>query len=182
MGCDGGIDGSAAIKAIIVNLVSLLFLAEYCALVRGCDQDALRNLNSSWNFTADCKVPAMIVGMSVTDVNSTWAMYYAVFYAVMAVVSFIGCMMIMCQRDGWAKAYAFVLIVLFAGISVGDYWVIGAIWSKAGSTNQNLDMRNYAGFKVAATWFLQLFMYMNAAWDAFDTSDEKKVDVSTLTR
>merc|ERR1719189_2481437 len=109
-----------------------------------------------------------MAGMSITDGDSTWAMYYAAVYSLMACVSFLGCGMIICKADGCAKFYALLLLICFGLITIGDYWVIGALVSEANSqaavTN---DMRNYEGFMRATTWFLQLALYLNAAYDAW---------------
>lgn len=174
----GGVDGSAAIKAFMVTLISLLFLAEYCGLLRICNKNNLNSItHPDWNQLQDCRVPAYEVGMSVTTEKSTWALYYAIAYSCMTCISFLGCSMILCRSDGFAKFYAICLVLLTAMITVGDYWVIIAIINFAKDNNVNTDSRNFAGFKVAATWFLQLNLYLAAAYDAWDTSDERKVDV-----
>jgi len=90
--------------------------------------------------------------------------------------------MILCKSDGFAKFYAIILLALMACITVGDYWVIGAVIAAAKNSGVSNDVRNYTGFRICATWFLQLGLYLNAAWDAWDTDDEKKVNMGDVAR
>jgi len=171
----GGIDGSAAVKAFMVTLISLMFLAEYCALIRVC--------NDTNVGMADCRVPAYYANLTYSDEKSTWALWFAIIYAIMACISFAGCSMIVCRSDGFAKFYAIVLVVCMGGLTIGEYWVIGGIVSAASNNNDtSADARNYEGFKVAVTWFLQLNLYLLAAYDAWDTDDERKVDIGDIAK
>jgi len=120
--------------------------------------------------------------MSYDDTNSTWAMWFACIYAIMACVSFLGCALIMCKSDSFAKFYALTLIVCTGFLTVGEYWVIGGLVNSASDADSSVDGRNYEGFKVAVVWFLQLNLYLLAAYDAWDTSDESKIDVADMAR
>merc|ERR1711879_344644 len=163
----GGIDGSAMVKAFMVCLISLSFLAQYCALLRMCDKAGTE--------LKDCRVPAGFAGVGLENEDSTWAMMYACVYAIISCISLMGCFMIACGHSGagCAKVYAFLLVVATAALTGMDFWVVSAIVKSADDNSAvNDDARNYEGFRVSTGWFLELMVYLNAAYDAWDRDDE----------
>jgi len=170
----GGIDLSAAAKAVIVCIISLCFLAQHCALLRVCD-DASVALN-------ECTVPSYPVGLNSDDDGSTWSLAYAIVYSTISGLSFLGCAVIMCKADGCARLYAIGLIVCMGILTLFDYWVLIAIYTTGKDNERNDDIINYETFKVATIWFMQLSIYLNAAADAWFTNDEEQVDKNVLTR
>lgn len=174
----GGIDGSAAAKACVVCIVSLCFLAQYCALLRICESGAY-GLTVSMG---ECKVPCVAVGMSIDVDGAAWALGYAIVYSTICGFSFLGCAVIMCKADGWAKAYALGLVICMGILTLFDYWNLIAIYSNGKDNGFDDDIINYETFKIATVWFMELALYLNAAADAWFTNDEEMVDKSVLTR
>jgi len=179
----GGIDGSAAFKAFIVSIVSLCFLATYCALLRACDSGA----NPYWNDGAsvdvnECRVPNIAIGMSTTDDSSTWAMAYACVYSVICGLSFLGCSVIMCRADGCAKMYALGLVLCMAVLTLFDYWVLISTHNVGTDNGFDTDVVNFQTFKIATMWFMELAIYLNAAADAWITQDENQIDKDVFSR
>lgn len=185
----GGIDCSAAIKAMGVSVISMCFLAQYCALLTACDNGVFpygsyNSDTSTWGSVdmAECRVPNYVVSMFTDDASSTWAMGYAIVYSVISCISFLGCAVIMCKADGCAKVYALGLFVCLGVLTLFDYWVLIAIHNTGEDNNIDADVINYQTFKVATMWFMEVAIYMNAAMDAFSTSDEEQVDKDVFTR
>ena len=111
----GGVDGSAALKAFAVTIISTCFLAQYCALLNICLDDDV-SLGS-------CKVPDYAIAMPTTAGRSTLALGYAIIYSLITIVSFFGCFTILGRNDSCAKFYAFHFLFLwvFLHCSIGGY-------------------------------------------------------------
>jgi len=185
----GGIDLSAAIKAFMVTIISLCFMAQYCALMRSCDEGVLPYGSYNSNTTSytsvdigECRVPSSDVGLTTSDDGSAWAMGFAIVYAAICGISFLGCAMIMCKADGCAKVYALGLVTCMGVLTLFDYWYLIAIHNTGNDNGINSDVINYNTFKVATSWFMELAIYLNAAADAWITNDEEQVDKDVLTR
>jgi len=184
----GGIDLSAAFKAIIVSIISLCFLAQYCALMRACDNGAspygVINDDGTWGSVdiAECKVATIPVGMTTTNGSSTWAMAYAIIYSIICGLSFLGCAMIMCKADGCAKIYALGLVACTGALTLFDYWVLIATHNVGNDNGIDTDVINIQTFKIATIWFMELAIYLNAAADAWFTDDENQIDKDVLSR
>jgi len=181
----GGIDLSAAFKAVIVSIISLCFLAQYCALMRACDNGAVPYGGADGTGSVDiaeCRVATIEVGMTTSDDSSTWAMAYAVVYSVICGLSFLGCAMIMCKADACARVYALGLIVCTGLLTLFDYWVLIATHNVGTDNNYDIDVVNIQTFKIATIWFMELAIYLNAAYDAWNTDDENQIDKDILSR
>jgi len=180
----GGIDASAAAKALIVCIVSLCFLAQYCALLRACVNGDYPFFNSDGNEVelGDCRVPDMVVGMYTYNDSSTWALAYAIIYSVMSGLSFLGCAMITCKADGCAKIYALGLVICMGVLTLFDYWVLIATHNKGNDNGVPSDSINYQTFQIATRWFMELAIYLNAAADAWITNDEEQIDKDVFAR
>jgi len=177
----GGIDLTAASKAFIVTLVSLCFLAQYCALLQACKNGVYPYGNGGLGDEPvdmqDCRVPITDVGMNTTNGKSTWAMAYACVYSIVSCLSFLGCAMIICKANAYAKLYAVGLLLSMGVITVFDYLVINAAHEV--DTLIDPDVVNYQLSKIVTVWFMQLAIYLNTAADAWSTSNEKQIVVAT---
>jgi len=184
----GGIDLSAACKAVIVSIISLCFLAQYCALMRACDNGDYPYGTFADDGTygsvdiGECRVATTEVGMTTSDTSSTWAMAYAVVYSTISGLSFVGCAMIMSKADGCAKVYALGLVVCTVLLTLFDYWVLIATHNKGNDNGVATDVINCETFKIATMWFMELAIYLNAASDAWITDDEDQIDKDVLSR
>jgi len=185
----GGVDGSAAFKAFIVCIVSLCYLAQYCALMRACDNGVYPYGDydfdtATWGSVdiGECRVPNSAVLMRTTNGGSAWAMAYACVYCAMSALSFIGCAMIMSKADGCAKMYAIGLVLCMGVLTLFDYWVLIATHNVGNDNGINTDVINFQTFKIVTQWFMQLAIYLNAAADAWITDDEEQIDKDVFTR
>jgi len=170
----GGIDLSAAAKAVVVCIISLCLLAQQCALLRICDTASV-DLNK-------CTVPSGYVGLTYDDDGSTWSLAFAIVYTTICGLSFLGCAVIMCKADGCAKLYAAGLVVCVGLLTLFDYWVLIAIYTTGKDNDRDDDVINYETFQVAIIWFMQFYIYLNAAADAWFTDDEEQIDKDVLSR
>jgi len=177
-----GIDLIAASKAFIVTLVSLCFLAQYCALLQACNNGvypygAHDSELQVWSDVElqDCRVPIVDVAMFTTNEKSTWAMAYACVYSIVSCLSFLGCAMIICKADGFAKLYAVGLVLSMGVITLFDYWVVAALHHVGSKMLIDSDVVNYQAAKIITVWFMQLAIYLNTAADAWSTSKENQV-------
>jgi len=180
----GGIDGSAAVKAFVVCIVSLCFLAQYCALLRACvnGDSPYGQADGSEVELGDCRVPVIALAMTTYNDSSTWAMAYAVVYSVISGLSFLGCAMITCKADGCAKMYALGLVICMGILTLFDYWVLIAAHNTGNDKGIPSDSINYQTFQIATRWFMELAIYLNAAADAWITNDEEQVDKDVFAR
>lgn len=117
------------------------------------------------------------------------AVAYAVIYAFTLVVSIFGIVFLMWHEHSCAgmlqKIYAGVLIVMWLIITIMDYVTLGeaASFHTNGTDQVMIDktikgtsLRNFFVLLQMFLWFLQTYLFVNAAWDAWDREDEYEMD------
>merc|ERR1712048_1433677 len=105
---------------------------------------------------------------------------YITFYAVITLLSFVGCAMICCGSINMGKIYGVSLLLALVALSVMDFMTLSAINgdSSFDDGDQNEKEKNHHLMTQVFIWVAQVGILLNAAYDACDTSDqsERKMD------
>merc|ERR1719336_2328451 len=102
--------------------------------------------------------------------DAVYAIAYAVFYGFLAVASLVGCCCICCSNHCVVKIYAVTIICCLVALTVMDYWTIVAVISTCDDIGCTDPTRDYYVARQGLFWFTELYVFIFAAWDAWDQS------------
>jgi len=180
--CHDQRDYSAAVKAIIICVWCVCMAGYYHSFAEGCAKmpggpKASLAYYDFWRRAdhTDAKV--------CYDTKAVSVMSYFACYLITMFLSCVGGLLICCGFKGYNKAYSIFVIACWIWLSIQDWWTIGAMLSYFADivpedqldTDSELGyLRNEFGFRIAAIWIAESFLFLNSAWDAWDRSDSEE--------
>jgi len=168
-GC-GKTDWTALFKALAVAIMAFGGCGVYYSWITVCKE--LDDIDAE-----HCRYEPFVLAFGGTPDHKTAvsAWWFVVTYTAVAITSALGFTGICCGCHGCAKFYAIFLVLAWGVLVFLNFITVGRIVEYFKKTHQAGDetdaKQSYFAFLQCFMLFAETCVYLNAAWDAFDTSD-----------
>jgi len=158
----GGVDKSALAKIIFVFILSLFGLICFSSFLRVCDDNG--------HSFSDCKY--VYFGGDMGGGDGVPAVVYTCLYAFMLIACGFGIVAVGTKKPIASKIFAVTLVLIFACISICYYVTMATVGSVVDGSAKDFFL-----VQVILMWVAEVGLVANTAWDTWDLTDEREMDV-----
>jgi len=182
------VDKGAALKAFWVFFYCLFMTCYFLSYESSCSQQEDEPTvwgKSHYDFWRQCDAKSDLIPCN--DKAAVATMAYFSCYMVMTIVSLLGSVLLFLGCAGWNKVYGGIVFFCWAWLSAQDWWSVGAMMTyfsglvddESASTDSLLgNYRNEYAFRIITIWLAETYIFLNAAYDAFDRTDKRQEELN----